>query len=119
MITMRFFLRLLVNAAALWTAVQVVPGIRYTGTLPMLLVVALIFGVLNAIVRPVLMLLSLPLLIVTLGLFTLVLNACLLWLTSSLSGALGLNFHVDGFVAAFLGAIVVSLVSIALSFVIG
>jgi putative membrane protein len=115
---MRFLFRLLANAAALWTAVQVVPGIQHHGTVLALLGVALIFGVINAIVKPVLLLLSLPLLLVTLGLFTLVLNAMLLWLTSSLSAALGLGFHVSGFAAAFLGAIVVSLVSIALSLII-
>jgi putative membrane protein len=115
---MHFILRLLANAAALWTAVQVVPGIEYHGTVLALLGVALIFGVINAIVKPILLLFSLPLLVVTLGLFTLVLNALLLWLTSSLSAGFGLGFHVSGFVAAFLGAIVVSLVSIALSLVI-
>ena len=112
---MRFLLRLLINAAALWVAVQIVPGIQYAGTLLTLLAVALIFGLLNTIVKPVLLLLSLPLLIVTLGLFTLILNAILLWLTSSLSGAFGIGFHVNGFLAAFFGAIVVSIVSIVLS----
>jgi putative membrane protein len=59
--------------------------------------------------------LSFPLVIITLGLFTIVLNAFLLWLTSAVSGSLGLQFHVSGFWAAFFGAIVVSLVSIVLS----
>jgi putative membrane protein len=79
------------------------------------LVVALVFGVLNASVRPILTIVTLPLLIVTLGLFTFVLNAVMLWLTSGVSDALGLGFHVDGFVAAFLGALVVSVVSFMLS----
>jgi putative membrane protein len=112
---MRIFLRLLIGAAALWVATRIVPGISYTGDWRLLLVVALVFGALNAAVRPILMLLTLPLLIVTLGLFTFVLNALMLWLTSSISGALGLGFHVDGFGAAFLGALVVSVVSFTLS----
>ncbi len=112
---MQFILRLLVNAAALWAAVKVVPGISHTGSLASLLGVALVFGAINAVVRPLLLVLSLPLLVVTLGLFTLVLNALLLWLTSSISNGLGLGFTVQGFWAAFLGALVVSIVSMVLS----
>jgi putative membrane protein len=78
-----------------------------------------VFGVLNVVVRPILILLSLPILIVTLGLFLLVLNAALLLLTSTISDALGLGFHVDGFVAAFLGGLVVSIVGLALSMFVG
>lgn len=112
---MRILLRLLIGAAALWVATRIVPGISYTGDWRLLLLVALVFGALNAAVKPILMLLTLPLLIVTLGLFTLVLNALMLWLTGSVSEALGLGFHVDGFAAAFLGALVVSVVSLMLS----
>jgi putative membrane protein len=111
----RLLLRLLINAAALWVATQVVPGIFFTGDWRLLLVVALVFGVLNVLVRPVLMILTFPFLLVTLGLFTLVLNAFMLWLTSAVLEALGLGFHVEGFWAAFLGALVVSIVSFALS----
>jgi putative membrane protein len=105
----------LINAAALWVAVRLVPGVSFSGDGRLLFVVALVFGVLNASVRPLLWLLTLPFLVLTLGLFTFVLNALLLWMTSALSGALGLGFHVDGFGAAFLGALVVSAVSIVLS----
>ena len=108
-------LRLLVNAAALWAATQLVSGISYTGEWPMLFVVALVFGVLNLLVKPVLFFLTLPFFLVTLGLFTLVLNAAMLWLTSALSETLGLGFMVEGFWAAFKGALVVSIVSFALS----
>jgi len=107
--------RLLINAAALWVATRVVSGISFTGDWWLLFVVALIFGVLNVAVRPILMVLTFPFLLVTLGLFLLVLNAIMLWLTSAASNALGLGFHVEGFWAAFLGALVVSLVSFALS----
>lgn len=107
--------RLLINAAALWAATRLVPGISFDGDWRLLFVVALVFGVLNVSVRPVLMLLTLPFLIVTLGLFTFVLNALMLWLTSAISDALGLGFHVEGFGAAFLGALVVSVISFMLS----
>jgi putative membrane protein len=112
---MAVLIRLLVNAAALWVAIRFVPGITFAGDEVRLLLVALVFGVVNAVVRPVLMLLTLPFLILTLGLFTFVLNALMLWLTSALSGALGLGFHVAGFWPAFLGALVVTLVSAVLS----
>ena len=105
---MRLLLRLLINAVALWVATQVVPGISFSGDWRLLLVVALVFGVLNVLVRPVLIVLTFPFLLLTLGLFTLVLNAFMLWLTSALSEALGLGFHVRGFWAAFLGALVVN-----------
>jgi putative membrane protein len=112
---MTILIRLLINAAALWVAVWLVPGVSFSGDGRLLFVVALVFGVLNACVRPVLWLLTLPFLVLTLGLFTFVLNALLLWMTSALSGAIGLGFHVNGFGAAFVGALVVSAVSILLS----
>ncbi len=107
--------RLAINAAALWVATRVVPGISFTGDWTLLFVVALVFGVLNVLVRPVLVILTFPFLIVTLGFFLLILNALMLWLTSAASETLGLGFHVEGFAAAFLGALVVSIVSFALS----
>jgi putative membrane protein len=75
--------------------------------------------VLNAVLRPILMVLTIPFLIITLGLFTFVLNAVMLLITSAASDALGLGFHVDGFGSAFLGALVVSIVSFALSMFVG
>jgi putative membrane protein len=111
--------RLLINAAALWAATRITPGISFDGDWRTLLVVALIFGVLNVSVRPLLWFMTLPLLIVTLGLFTFVLNALMLWLTGVVSEWLGLGFHVDGFGAAFLGAFVVSVVSFMLSLFVG
>jgi putative membrane protein len=115
---MRFLVRLLINAAALWVATRIVPGVTFTGDPLYLIVVALVFGLLNALVRPILTLLTCPLLILTLGLFTFVINAVILLLTSALSGTLSIGFHVDGFWAAFLGALVVSIVSILLSLLI-
>jgi putative membrane protein len=107
--------RLLINAAALWVAIRLVPGVSFTGSWWLLFAVALAFGVLNASVKPILMLLTLPFFLVTLGLFTFVLNGFMLWLTSALSSALQLGFHVSGFGAAFVGALVVSTVSFVLS----
>ncbi len=112
---MLFFIRLLVNAAALWVATQIVPGVSFSGGALPLLGVALVFGVVNALIRPVAKILTFPLIILTLGIFALVINGLMLWLTSSLSSALGLGFHVSGFWAAFWGALVVSLVSTMLS----
>lgn len=113
---MQVVMRLLVNAAALWVATRVVDGISYAGGPVLLLGVALVFGVLNVALKPILAFLTFPFLLVTLGLFTFVLNAFLLWLTGAISSSLGLGFHVDGFRAAFLGGLVVSVVSLLLSF---
>jgi putative membrane protein len=112
---MHILVRLIINAAALWVATRLVPGISYTGDGVTLFAVALVFGVLNVLVKPVLVVLTIPFLIVTLGLFTFVLNALMLWLTSAASTSLGLGFRVDGFGAAFIGGLVVTVVSFVLS----
>jgi putative membrane protein len=80
--------------------------------------VALVFGLVNALIRPLLSLLTCPLIILTLGLFTLVINAAMLLLTSALSGAVGLAFVVDGFWPAFWGALIVSIVSFVVTLLI-
>ncbi|KRV47241.1 hypothetical protein AQ490_07115 [Wenjunlia vitaminophila] len=106
----------LVNAVAIGVATWVVTGITLTeehwwedaGTL---LVVALVFGVINVLVKPVVKLMALPLFVLTLGLITFVVNALMLWLTSWVSSALDLGFEVDGFWAALLGALIISVVS--------
>ncbi len=108
---MNLVIRLLINAVALYAAAYVVNGINLTGSWIQIAIVALIFGVVNAIIKPITKLISLPFILITLGLFTLVVNALMLWLTSGLSGALS----VDGFGPAFWGAIVVSIVSWLLS----
>ena len=84
--TYAFLLRLLINAAALWVAIQLVDGIDHRGSWWSLLFVALVFGVLNASIRPLLKLLSLPVIILTLGLFIFVINALMLMLTGWVSG---------------------------------
>ena len=111
---MRLIVRLLINAAALAAAAWAVPGIHYEGW-GALALMALVFGLVNALIRPIVMILSCPLLVLTLGLFTFVVNACMLLLASSLARMFGIAFSVDGFVPAFLGAIIISIVSIILS----
>lgn len=112
---MGFVLRLLVNAAALWVATRVVPGVTYSGDVLPFVGVALVFGIVNAIIRPITKLLTLPIILVTLGIFIFVINGLMLWLTSSIAASLGLGFRVAGFWAAFFGALVVSIVSTVLS----
>ncbi|SEM69936.1 phage holin family protein [Nonomuraea pusilla] len=115
---MKFIIRTLAAAVALWVAVQVVPGIEvntssggatYWGVL---LLVALIFGLVNAIVKPIVKALGCAIIVLTLGLFLLVINAAMLLLTSWISGQLDIPFHVaDFYPAAFWGAIIISVVS--------
>lgn len=109
---MRLLLKLLINAVALWCAAQYIDGIRYSGTLPGLLVVALIFGTVNVLIKPVLKLFAFPITVLTLGLFALVINAGMLLLTARLAS--GYGFAVQGFAPALLGSILVSLVSAVL-----
>ena len=112
---MSFLVRLLINAAALWVATYFVNGLAYTGSWPSLFLVALVFGVLNASVRPLLKVLTFPLLILTLGLFTFVINAVMLLITGWVSERLDLGFHVAGFWPAFWGGLVISIVSLVMS----
>jgi putative membrane protein len=109
--------RLAVNAVALYLAAQLVPGVSFTraNDWQTVVLVALIFGVVNALIKPLTLAVTCLINVVTLGLFTLVVNAGMLWLTSEAAASLGLGFHVEGFVAALLGALVISLVSMALS----
>ncbi len=113
-VVMRLLVRVLVNAAALWVAARLVPGID-AGGVGSVLAIAVVFGVLNALIKPFLKLVSCPVILLTLGLFTLVVNAAMLMLTAWLGGKLGIDFRVDGFWAAFLGALLVTIVSTVLS----
>lgn len=107
----KLIIRLVINAAALWAAAWLIPGIGLETNIGTLIVVALVFGVVNAFIKPVVALLTCPLNILTLGLFTLVINALMLMLTAWVVG----GFNVDGFIPALLGGIVVSIVSVILS----
>lgn len=117
----RLIIRLVVNAIALYvtTLPQLNLGINFTGEWWQIVIVAFIFGLVNAIIRPILSFLTCPLILLTLGLFTLVLNALMLMLTAYISSSwFSLGFHVRDFWAALLGAIVVSVVSFLLNIVV-
>lgn len=109
----RLLLRLIINAIAIWAAASWIEGIVFQGSVMEMLVVALIFGVVNAFIRPIVSFFALPFIILTLGLLTLVINALMLWLTAGLSPA----FHVEGFIPALLGGIIISVVSFVLSLI--
>lgn len=113
----RFLLRLLINAVALVAAIYLVGGIEYLGNPIGVFWLALIFGLANAFLRPILKLFSFPLIILTLGLFSLVINTFLFWLTSVVGEYFNINLiiHDPVFWNAFLGALVVSLVSVILN----
>ena len=113
-----FFVRLLINAAALWVAASVVPGVTYQGGWLPFFGLALVFGVVNTVVGLLTKILAIPLILLTLGFFLLVINGLMLQLTSAVAGRLGIGFHVNGFWSAFWGALVVSIVSTLLNFAI-
>ena len=115
----KLLLRWLINGVALYVAAELVPGIHADGGWQVLLLMALIFGLVNALIRPILKLLTCPLIMLTLGLFTLVINALMLMLASWLGRQLGLGFYVAGFWSAVLGALVISVVSFVLTMLIG
>ncbi|MDR3035736.1 MAG: phage holin family protein [Kitasatospora sp.] len=111
-----FVIKTLVNAAAIWVAAWIVTGITLSGDdwqhkALTVIGVALVFGVINFLIKPLVKLFSLPLFFLTLGLITFVINALMLWLTSWASDKLTLDFHVEGFWSALLGALIISLVS--------
>ncbi len=109
--------RWIINAVALGVAATLVRGIHVDGGWQVLALVALIFGLVNALIRPLVTLLTCPLIILTLGLFTLVINAGMLLLASWIAGLMGIGFTVDGFWPALWGGLIVSIVSIALTMV--
>ncbi|MFD5425375.1 phage holin family protein [Streptomyces sp. NPDC127084] len=119
---MNFLVKTIANAGALAVAIWLIQDITLTGdttgqkTLTLVLV-ALLFGLVNFFVKPIAKLLTLPLFVITLGLFTLVINALMLLLTSWLADKLDLGFHVEGFWTAVLGGLVISIVSWALNIV--
>lgn len=112
---MKLILRWLITAAAVWAATHFVPGIDYDGNWQTLFVVALVFGLVNAVVRPIVKALACGIIVLTLGLAIFAINALMLLLTSAISREAGFGFHVDGFVAALLGSVLISIVSWLLS----
>ena len=113
----KFILRWIINAVALFLAVYIVPGVNLQGGVISVIWLALIFGLINAFLRPLLKLLTCPLIFLTLGLFTLLINTFLFWLTSQAGQAFGIGFTINGFWPAFFGGLVVTVVSVILSLI--
>lgn len=118
----RFLLRWGITAVSVAVAAWIIPGIYVDEPhrIWAVALVALVLGLVNAFVRPIVSAFSCGLIVITMGLFTLVINALMLWLASWISVEwLGLNFHVDGFWNALLGAVIVSVVSLIMSALVG
>ena len=113
----RFFIRWAINAVALYAAIELVQGIQAQNTdWGAILGLALIFGLVNALISPILKLLTCPLIILTLGLFTLLINTLIFYLAGQIGNWFGIGFEVTGFGAAFLGGLITSVISIFLTF---
>lgn len=111
----RIFIKWLINTIAIMLAIKFVPGITFSGEWWGILLTGVIFGLVNTFIRPLIKFFTLPLLIFSLGLFTFVINAAMLGVTSWVSERMNLGFHVEGFKSAFIGAFLISIVSLALS----
>jgi putative membrane protein len=115
---MRLIIRILINAFAIWLTSQLLAGFSFSGSVVNLIVVSIIFGLVNAFIRPIVKLLTLPLTIITLGLFTLVINTLMLMLTTALSDTLSLEGGpFEDFLIAFVAAIIISIISTILSWI--
>lgn len=118
---MKFLLKVIINAVAIWLATLLLSGLEVVGgdsdgeRVLVFLVVALVFGIVNAVVKPIVKLLSLPLYILTLGLFTLVVNAAMLLLVGWLSEQTEYGLRIDSFWTALVGGLIISIVSFVLS----
>jgi putative membrane protein len=111
-------IRLLINAVAIYVTILLVPGIGFVDggvEVGPLLLVALIFGLVNALIKPLVALVTCPFYVLTLGLFTFIVNALMLLLTAQIASAVGGRFEVDGFWAALIGGIIIAIVSTVLS----
>lgn len=122
---MGFVVRVLINGVAIWLATLVLPGLEVlggdstAGRIGVILLVALVFGIVNAVVKPLVKLISLPLYVLTLGLFTLVVNALMLMLTAWITEQTDWGLRIDNFGTAVLGGLIVAVVSFVLSAVTG
>lgn len=116
----KFIIRWVINGIALYAAIFLLAGrgVTFTGDWIDIIWLALIFGLINAFLRPLINILTCPLIILTLGLFTLLTNTLLFWLTGQIGQSFNLGLSVDGFWPAFLGGLIVSVVSIILSMLI-
>lgn len=121
---MSFLIKVVINAVALWAAAFFVPGItlgdgKFGSKLTTVLLVAIVFGLVNAVIKPIVKFLSFPVILLTLGLFTFVVNAFMLQITEWISEPLGLSFSIDHFFwDAVLGAVIITIVSVVLDIVV-
>ncbi len=112
----KLLIRWVISAVSIFAAAWLLPGIQVEGGGWMVYFwMAIILGLANAIIRPILKLLTCPLVLLTLGLFTLVINALTLWIAASIAEGMGIGFHVAGFGSALLGSIIISVVSVILN----
>jgi putative membrane protein len=112
-------LKWLITSLAIFAALYLVPGISFTGPGWQIGIIAAIFSVINLLIKPILTLITCPLVVLTLGLFSVVVNAILLQLTANFANFLGIQFVIDGFMTAFIGAIVISLTTLVLNLLSG
>ncbi|KPK45597.1 MAG: hypothetical protein AMK74_02940 [Nitrospira bacterium SM23_35] len=112
-------LRIMINALAIAVAVKVVDGIVFSGEWWKMIFVGAVFGIVNSFLKPLLTFFTLPLIILSLGLFTLIVNTLMLLITVSLSGPLNLGLQIHGFWPAFKGALIISIMSMVLSWLTG
>ena len=112
-------LRWLITSLAIFAAIYLVPGIHFTGPGWQLGIIAAIFSVVNLLLRPILMLITCPMIILTLGLFSVAINALMLMLTANVAIYLGIEYSIDSFTTAFIGALVISLTSLILNMLAG
>jgi putative membrane protein len=120
---MRFLIKLIVTAVAVWVATLVIPGIHLhthstAGKVGTLIVVALVFGIINAVLKPIVKTIGCLAYAITLGLISIVVNGLLFWLTSYVAGKLKVPFHITGFVPAVLGALLVGIIGWVLSLIV-
>jgi putative membrane protein len=114
-----FILRIMINALSIAVAVKVIEGITFTGEWWKMILIGAVFGIVNSFLKPLITLFALPLILVTLGLFTLIVNTLMLLVTVELSEPLKLGLQIQGFWAAFKGALIISIVSMLLSWLTG
>ncbi len=108
-------LQWIITGLAIYGAFVVVPGISFTGNWYEIAIIAFIYSAINVLVRPVLVFLSIPLLMITFGLFMIVVNAILLLITADFASFLGIAFRIESLVAAIVGAIVISIITVVLN----
>lgn len=115
----KILLRIMINAVAIAVAVRIVDGIEFTGEWWKMIGIGAVFGIVNTFLKPIVTIFTLPLILLTFGFFTLIVNTLMLLVTVSLSGPLSLGLEIHGFWAAFKGALIISIVSVLLSWLTG